>query len=348
MKREAAAGFILTVGVLVPAGWHSLEADIQHDGKHMRPMQQETTIDGVKVTLDVDRSVVMTGDTVSATLVATSDKPQDIKVDLRALHTQNYSGERVERPWQQIDRETITLHAAPGGGKPVTTRVKLGDRPAELALEDSFKIMVTKAGMKPIVREFDGGKAPDYDALGRTDDGDASAVAGVYIRGWSGNSLGMTIVPEGTVASGKPFTIAVHVKNTTGRKLEMRPWVSLSTQDELQGNDSEQEAAVDIQEADGDDRSDADGNPKPLKRNAEFVQRFTVTPHKKLAGTISFLATATENDGLGPHGAGAMDIETFKITDTGEPVAEVEEPEPAAPPVPSLTDILTPPKVAAN
>ena len=99
------------------------------------------TVDGASVTLDVDRSVVMTGDTVTATLVATSDKPKDVKVDLRALHSTNYSGERVERPWQQIDRETITLHAAPGGGKPVTTRVKLGERPTELALEDSFKII---------------------------------------------------------------------------------------------------------------------------------------------------------------------------------------------------------------
>ncbi|MBV8758036.1 MAG: hypothetical protein JO257_12190 [Deltaproteobacteria bacterium] len=346
MKREAAAGFLLTVGVLVPAGWHSLQADIEHDGKHMRPMQQETTIDDVKVTLDVDRAVVMTGDTVTATLVATSDKPKDVTVDLRALHTQNYSGERVERPWQQIDRETITLHAAPGGGKPVTTRIKLGERPAELALEDSFKIMVTKAGLKPVVREFDGGKAPDYDALGPSGVTSDNPIAGVYIRGWSGNSLGMKLVPEGTVASGKPFTIAVHIKNTSGHKLESRPWVSLSTQEDLQATD---EPAVDIQEIESDDRSDADGNPKPLKRNAEFVERFTVTPHKKLAGAISFLATATENEGLGPHGAGAMDIATFKITDTGEPVAVVEEPsQPAAPPVPSLTDMLTPPAVAAN
>ncbi len=315
MKREAAAGFLLTVGVLVPAGWHSLQADIQHDGKHMRPLQQEMTIDDVKVTLDVDRAVVMTGDTVTATLVATSDKPKDVTVDLRALHTQNYAGERVEQPWQQLDRERITLHAAPGGGKAVTTRIKLGERPADLGLEDSFKIMVTKAGLKPVVREFDGGKAPDYDALAVTDDGD-NAAAGIYVRGWSGNSLGMTITPEGKVESGKPFTIAVHVKNTTGHKLEMRPWVSLSTQDDLQASD---DPAVDIQEVDGDDRADDEGAPKPFKRNAEFVERFTVTPHKKLTGTISLLATASENDGPGSRGPGAMDIATFKIADTGEP-----------------------------
>ena len=184
MNRQAAAGFLLSVGILVPAGWHSLGADIERDGKHMRPMQQVMTVDGVHVALDVDRSVVITGDTVTAKLVATADKPQDVTVDLRALHTQNYSGERVERPWQQIDRETITLHAAPDGGPAVTTRIKLGERPDELALEDSFKILVTKHGLKPTKREYDMGgsdKLPDYDSLSTAEDG--SDVAGSFIRG---------------------------------------------------------------------------------------------------------------------------------------------------------------------
>src|SRR3569623_2024468 len=154
MNRHAAAGFLLTVGILVPAGWHSLGADIQRAGKHMRPMQQVMTVEGVQVARDVDRSVVITGDTITATLVATADKPRDISVDLRALHSQNNSGERVALPWQQLDRETITLHAAPGGGTPVTTRIKLGKRPAKLAVEDSFKILVTRHGAKPVKREF--------------------------------------------------------------------------------------------------------------------------------------------------------------------------------------------------
>src|SRR5690348_6750030 len=102
MNRQAAAGFLLTVGILVPAGWHSVGADIERDGKHMRPMQQVMKVGDVQVALDVDRQVVMTGDTVTAKLVATADKPQDVTVDLRALHTTNYSGERVEQPWQQL------------------------------------------------------------------------------------------------------------------------------------------------------------------------------------------------------------------------------------------------------
>jgi hypothetical protein len=319
MNRQAAAGFLLTVGILVPAGWHSLGADIERDGKHMRPMQQVMTVDGVQVALDVDRSVVITGDTVTARLVATADKPRDVTVDLRALHTTNYSGERVERPWQQIDRETITLHAAPGGGTPVTSRIKLGERPDELALEDSFKILVTKTGLKPTKREYDGGdsdKHPDYDTLSTSEDG--TDVAGIFVRGWSGNSLGMKIVNEGPVLADQPFTIDVKIKNTSGHKLESPPWINLTTEDQLQAADGDDDQnAVDIDRVDRDDEND----PKPVRRNGEIVQRFVVTPHKKLTGTISFLATASENDGLGPHGAGAMDIATFTITESTPKVA---------------------------
>lgn len=320
-RAQLATGFLATVAILVPAGWRSLGANIEKDGKHLRPMQQKVTIDGAEITLDVDRSVVMTGDTVTATLVATSDTPKEVTVDLRALHSTNYSGERVERPWQQLDREKITLHAAPDGGKPVKTSIKLGDRPAELALEDSFKIMVTRHGTKPEVREFDaGGKAPDYDSLAG-DDGNAAA--GVFVRGWSGNNLGMTIAAKGPITGDAPFQIAVTIKNTTGHKLDHAPWINLTTDDALTAAaDENTDPAVDIES--GDDatyETDADGNEKPMKRNATVTKVFTVTPHKKLTGKIAFLASATENDGLGPHGAGAMDIQTFAISDSHPSVA---------------------------
>jgi hypothetical protein len=322
MSRQAAAGFVATVAILVPAGWHTLGANIEKDGKHLRPMQQELDIDGVKVTLDVDRSVIMTGDTVTAKLVATSDKPKDVTVDLRALHSTNYSGERVERPWQQLDRETITLHAAPGGGTPVSTRIKLGERPAELALEDSFKIMINKHGMKPEKREFDVGgdeKLPDYDSLNGED---GSSAAGVFIRGWSGNSLAMKIVPKGPITADAPFTIAVTIKNTTGHKMEQRPWINLTTSDALSADEDEDGYhTLDIEQIDQADETDADGNVKPLKKNGTLTREFTVTPHGKLPKQIAFLATATENDGLGPHGNGAMDIVTFDVTDKSPTVA---------------------------
>ena len=320
MNRQAAAGFLLTVGILVPAGWHSVGADIERDGKHMRPMQQVMSVGDVQVALDVDRQVVMTGDTITAKLVATADKPQDVTVDLRALHTTNYSGERVEQPWQQLDRESITLHAAPGGGPAVTTRIKLGTKPDRLALEDSFKILVTKHGLKPEKHEYEGygtDKQPDYDTLGSAEDG--SDVAGIFIRGWSGNSLGMTIKPEGAVTADAPFTIDVAIKNTSGRKLESPPWINLTTEDQLEAQDGDDaEPALDIQRVDRDDEND----PEPMKKNATVTQRFVVTPHGKLPKQISFLASATENDGLGPHGAGAMDIATFKVTESDAKVAK--------------------------
>jgi hypothetical protein len=314
-RAQLAAGFLATVAILVPAGWHSLGANIEKDGKHLRPMQQKVTIDGVEVALDVDRSVVMTGDTVTATLVATSDSAKDVTVDLRALHSSNYSGERVERPWQQLDRETITLHAAPSGGKAVKTRIKLGERPAELALEDSFRIMVTKHGKKPEKREFDTGeKSPDYGALAG-DDG--TSAAAIYIRGWSGNSLAMTIAPKGPVTGDAPFTIAVTIKNTTDHELASAPWIRLSTEDALTAGDDEgADPAITIEDQTNPNEVDERGDMKPLPKHASVTKLFTVTPHKKLTGSIAFLASATENEGLGPYGAGAMDIETFQVTES--------------------------------
>src|SRR5215510_2950810 len=69
-----AAAFV-TLAVIAPAGWRALDADIQSDGKRLRPLQQSFTVDGTRITLDVDRHVVMTGDTVTATLVALGERP---------------------------------------------------------------------------------------------------------------------------------------------------------------------------------------------------------------------------------------------------------------------------------
>src|SRR5437763_3634756 len=196
MKRHATlAAFLVTIAVAVPAAWHALGADIEHDGKHLRPLQKTLVLDnGVKVTLDVDRSVVMTGDTVTATLRAFADKRQDVAIDVHALHSTNYEGERVSQPWQQIDRETIQLVAAPNGGKPVTTQIKLADLPEKKALADSFEIMITAHGQKFTTNKFDNGQTrTDYDSV---EEGKAAAIS---IEGWSGNSLAMSIERQGKV-----------------------------------------------------------------------------------------------------------------------------------------------------
>ena len=190
MRNPTLAAFLVTVVAIVPAGWHALRADLQTDGKHLRPLQQSFRVGDVRVTLDVDRSVVMTGSTVKATLVAYSDTPTPITVDLTALHTSNYEGERVETPWVPIDHETIKLTAAPGGGKPVETAIKLGELPNRPALTDSFKVYVSEHGKKPPRREGD--DRLDYDV--GVSDGYAAAIE---VSGWSGTTSGSRSCPKG-------------------------------------------------------------------------------------------------------------------------------------------------------
>src|SRR3954471_4683117 len=120
--RAFVLSFITTVGVGVPGAWHVLAADVEHGGKKLRPMQQTFTVDGTKVTLDVDRSLVITGDTVTASLRAFGPAKQ-IALDLDLLQTNNYAGERVSIPPTQIDHEKLVLTAAPDGGPAITTRL---------------------------------------------------------------------------------------------------------------------------------------------------------------------------------------------------------------------------------
>jgi hypothetical protein len=329
MRNPTLAAFFLTVVAIVPAGWHALRADLQTDGKRLRPMQKSFTVGDVRVTLDVDRSVVLTGSTVKATLVAYSDSATPITVDLTALHTSNYEGERVETPWVPIDHETLKLSAAPGGGKPIETMIKLGEPPSRPALTDSFKIYVSEHGKKPPRRDYDDGL--DYE-VGITD----GYAAAIEVTGWSGNNLGVAIAPEGTPTSDAPFVVAVHVKNTSGKVLGAPPAVYLSTEAALAGTqDDESDAAVTIEaiEPDADTAVDAaiqaaeTGAPaKPstgadaaeasgdFARGAKLTRRFRVTPHKHGLGKLTLLASVYDiADMPGPVTAGAKDARTITL-----------------------------------
>lgn len=314
-RNTTLAAFVLTIAVIVPAGWHALGADIQTDGKRLRPLQQSFVVDGTRITLDVDRHVVMTGDTVRATLVAFSDTAKPIAVDLYALHSSNYEGSRVDMPWIPIDRETLKLAAAPGGGKPVVTAIKLGELPDRPALTDSFKIYVTPHGKKPPRPEGD--DAVDYDT--GVSEGYAAAIE---VTGWSGDNLKMTVAPEGRPTSDAPFTIAVRVKNTTGQSLVRAPAVSLTTEATLAGTEAanHEDAAVAIEQIETDvpehDEDDAFDNGQAI------VVRFRVTPRKPGLRKLTFLADAWEHDNVpGPVTAGARDARTFTLSETTPAVA---------------------------
>jgi len=313
LRNTTLAAFVVTVAIIVPAGWHALGADIQTDGKRLRPLQQSFMIGDTRITLDVNRSVVMTGDTVKATLRAWSDQPKQVTVDLTALHSSNYEGARVEMPWIPIDHETIKLTAAPKGGPPVETAITLGTPPNAPALVDSFKIYVSAPGKKPPKRDYQDGL--DYDIGIR--EGYAAAVA---ITGWSGDNLKMAIKPEGRPAGDAPFTVAVRLTNTSGHELRHRPWVSLTTEAALEGTaEPDHEDASVVLDQIEDARAD---HETPWKRGESIVAKFRVTPKKPGLRKITFLASAFSSDEEpGPTTAAAMDARTFTLSEPTPAVA---------------------------
>jgi len=315
LRNTTLAAFLVTVAIIVPAGWHALGADIQTDGKRLRPLQQSFMLGDTRITLDVNRSVVMTGDTVKATLRAFSDQPRQVTVDLTALHSSNYEGARVEMPWIPIDHETIKLTAAPKGGPPVATAITLGTPPSAPALVDSFKIYVSAHGKKPPRRgEYEDGL--DYD-VGVTD-GYAAAVA---ITGWSGDNLKMAIKPEGRPTGDAPFTVAVRLTNTSGQELRHRPWVSLTTEAALEGTDeaNHEDASVALEQIEDAEAAD---HETPWKRGQSIVARFRVTPKKPGLRKITILASAFSSDEEpGPTTAAAMDARTFTLSEAAPSVA---------------------------
>ncbi len=114
--------------------------------------------------------------------------------------------------------------------------------------------------------------------------------------------------------------------NTTGHALDHAPYVTLTTQEALSATSEDEgaEPALEIADAErvpptgGDGDSDSDSDSR-VARGASTVSEFVVTPHGKLPPTITFLASAVENDGLGPYGAGAMDAVTFDVVEAAKP-----------------------------
>jgi len=292
-------GFVATVAILVPAGWHRPDAEIAGDGKRVRPMQQSFTVDGARVTLDVDRNLIETGGKVTAKLVAYSDKPKQVTVDLSVWHSNNYAGERVEEVPKLIDTEKLTLEAKPGGGKPVQTILRLGDHVDGRAMTDTFRIFATKKGNRPKQGQ------PFYDS---DDENDKAKAAAVTVIGWSGNNIDMTIEPEGKPHAGEPFFVNVRVKNTTHKPVHGL-WINLGTQLDMYGSIAASDD-FDIERVD----ETVDTSDKPLKRGRVLVARFKVTPKAKTAGDPTFIATAiSTNNDIGPVVAGAMNATTLKL-----------------------------------
>lgn len=306
------ASFAATVAIVVPVGWHRLDADIERDGKHVRSLQRVAVIDGVKVTLDVDRAIVTTGDTVTATLRAYADTPRRVAVDLTLFHSRIDPAQRVEPPVEAMDKEQLELAAAPGGGRAVTTKLKLLARQHERMQLDMFRIYVGRHGHK-IRTGYDGDE----------DDSDAADAAGVGILGWSGNTLALAIEPQGAARDDVPFIVAVRVKNTT-RHAMCRPWITLGTAIGLRGEIVAGDAvAIDENEInpDADHAGDDDGPDThcAFAPGSELVRRFTVTVAPRGRREVAFVASALAfpDDGPGAYVGGAVDAKVVPIVRDG-------------------------------
>jgi len=298
-----AVGFFGTIAVLVPAGWHATDADIQSDGKRIRPMQQSFVVDGVRVTLDVDRNLIETGDRVKARLVAFSDKPKQVAVDLTVQHASNYEGERSEPVATTIDIEKVVLDAAPGGGKPFETFLRLGEHVDRKAMTDTFRIFAAKKGARPAKQMYDGGDEETTDA------------AAVTVMGWSGNNIELAIHPEGKPRAGEPFVVSVRAKNTLKKKVSGL-WINLGTQvtgyGSLEGSEDFEITHLNSEE----------DEPETVKSGGVVLAKFKVTPKRKVVRDVTFVASAiSTNADIGPVVAGAMDAKTVKLADESAAVA---------------------------
>jgi len=312
MHRTTVISFLATIGVAVPAAWHVLGADIRTDGKKLRTFQQSFTFDNTRVTLDVDRNLVQTGDKVTATLRAYGP-PRQVAIDLAVLESNNYAGERVEQPSTQIDHEKLILTVLPDGGPAKATTIALGPRPSQLALTDSFKIYITQHGHKPEQTDGNYGAEPDWN--GEVESGNAAALG---IIGWSGNSMKMRIVPEGAVTANAPFVVAVKVVNTSGRVLPHHPYFSLANQISAAGfmESPEEHFTIEQIKTDGEawDYPTLDDEHDQVAVNEEIVARFRVTPKGDIGKQIAFVASADAFESQpGPVIAGAMEIATVPV-----------------------------------
>ncbi len=299
MSRTFAFSFVATVGVIVPAAWHHLDATIAKDGKHVRPLRQELEVDGARVTLDVDRNLIHTGDRVTAKLRAFSATPKRVAVDLTVLRTNDEFGSRVAAPPKAIDKEHFTLEATPDGGKVVDTQLTMVPTGDNNKL-DWFRIVVTPRGEK-------------VDVFGNSE-GDSAAAVGVL--GWTDNDFELSITHQGKLVAGTPFEVAVHIKNTTDHAIKHVPYVHLGTMVGLSG--IEEGDDVTIEEAKSNDRY-----RRGIQPGKSVVLKFTATPKHDDLKSVTFVASAFiwGDDGPSPISSGAVEARTFKLAAVNPAVA---------------------------
>ncbi|MDB4958857.1 MAG: hypothetical protein JWO36_6426 [Myxococcales bacterium] len=289
IKHASLAAFVATIVVAVPAGWRSLDADIQTDGPALRPTQQSLTIGDATVTIDVDRGIMRAGDTVSAVLVASSPRVHAVTVEVTALQDEGFGGERVPNPPNTVGRRKIKLQAAPGGGPPVVASFSLGSHRAKPGRLEWFSMFVAPTGQ------------PAPDRMYVRDD---QVAASMGVATWTGNSFPISIEPPAIIPFEGAFTVAVRIRNTTNQPFE---YSQISLGGQIAGYDSmdsdlELGATDDFEVAPipNDEQSDI------VEVGAEHVAIFKLTPMRPDVTHFTLVARAKTG-----YATGAMDALSF-------------------------------------
>jgi hypothetical protein len=266
-----------------------LDADIQSDGPATRPAQATMEVDGAKVTIDLDRGLLKSGGKLKATIVASSDTPKKLVLDVTAWENMGYGGERVENPPRQAGKRKITIEAKPGGSAPVEVAFTLGD-----------------GGRKGVVRWFDV-NVMQHGVKSTEDDPAPSASAGAAT--WSGNNMGIAIEAPAVIPSGKNFVVGVRVTNTTKK---VAPWVEV----ELGGPHLSYgglEGALYMTTSDTGDwkveRVNDGYDEEPLKPGESRVTKFLVMPSPS-SGVKELTLVAHAHGGR----LGALETTTLEVT----------------------------------
>jgi hypothetical protein len=276
------AAYLATVGLLLPAGWHALEADIPTDGALTRPPQQTVTIGDAAITIDLDRGLLKSGGALKVSLAGTATAAHEVALDVTVLQDMGMAGERVSRPPRVVERRRLKVPATPTGDQRVEVAFNLGKQEAK-GHATSFNVLVTPASKAKVA-------GIDYEAIG---DGRAASAT---VTTWSGNAFALTIDPPVRPAADQPYVVAVHVKNTTKQPL---PYLMVELGAGLNNGLSVASASTDVEIVEITDPG-AGADDGTLAPGAERIQRFALKPlHPTAALHVPLFASATSPVGVG-------------------------------------------------
>jgi hypothetical protein len=276
MLRATTIAFTTTVSLLIPAAWHTTVADLPVDGSLVKPAIETITVDGVEVKVEADRAAVAPGEEVHLKLYALSDTPKKIALDVREQEQMGSPGERVEREPKTLSRRSVSIVAGPEA------------TPTLL----SFRMPASK-GKRGMVKQFNFVVEPKQKH--QSADGDDETVAAmVSVVTHDPEAYSIHIEPPAQISAGKPFDVAVRVKNPSKKPVQ-EMYIDLSPAPENIYASNEESIGGGASDDFKIERSDGKDDALVLAPGEEKVLHFQVTPGKELP-RIAFMASAYSNE----------------------------------------------------